>query len=69
MSAAIMGCDEAEKEGQEDKNNYSFLFRSKNQSILDCFPPGNWTQFQFREFSFMCERTRTERNFFLMLAW
>lgn len=69
MSAAIIVCGETEKEGYEDKNDYSFFFRSKNQPMLECIPPGNRTDFQFLDGSFMRGRTRMERNFLLMLAW
>ena len=68
MSAAIMVCRETEKEGDEDKNDYSFFFGRKNQSMLECIPPGNRTKFQFSDCSFGCARTRVDRNFPLMLA-
>lgn len=68
MSAAIMVCGQTDKEGYEDKNDYSFFFRSKNQPMLESIPPRKRTDFQFLDGPFMRGRTRTERNFLLMLA-
>lgn len=68
MIVAIMSRGESENEDHDDKNDYSFFLRSKNESLLERIQPGKRMEFQFRVSSFMRGRTRMERNLFLMWA-
>jgi hypothetical protein len=59
---------ETEQKCDENKNDYSFFFRRKNQSMLESIPPREETDFQFLDGFLARGRTRKQRNFPLMLA-